>query len=382
MQDSRQDEAESVTHEDTSAPPEEVAPGSHSLKGPGFPDEDAEVTCPSCGRFAGTYERCPYCGAHMQVRLSVRMLRRLSLLVAFLGLGMIWWAAKNMEVPLRKIGDFSPTMNFAILRIRGQIVAGPYYGDRGDSFYVGVDDGSGRINVKGYGKLAAPLRALDLGRGDRIEARGSIRLQAGKNPAMSLRIPRDLKLLDRAPRTTLEQGEIVTIASLTREMFAERVKVRVRGVLTDFRETKWGRGVTIHDGTGKLVVWVFSRNLERLEAGGELLANGNFVEIVGKLDLYKRKGGKGETLQLRPFGAPDAVQLAEGEPPKSPVAPPPTPVVPSTSTGPAATSLVTIAPTSASAPVSLAPTQAPGLSPRLSLDLEAVGQPATLETTP
>ena len=41
--------------------------------------------------------------------------------------------------------------------LNGKIVSGPYYGDRGDSFYIGVDDGTGRLNAKAYGSTAVAV---------------------------------------------------------------------------------------------------------------------------------------------------------------------------------------------------------------------------------
>lgn len=54
------------------------------------------------------------------------------LAVAFLGVALVIWAARTMEIPLDQIGPLPPTENSAIQRFHGKIVSGPHYGDRGD----------------------------------------------------------------------------------------------------------------------------------------------------------------------------------------------------------------------------------------------------------
>ncbi len=304
---------------------------SHGVKGPGFPLVDGEVTCPSCGRFAGTYERCPFCGAGMQVRLSIRVLRRLSVAVGILGVLMVWWAAKNMEIPLREVASFSPTQNFAILRVRGKIVSGPFYGDRGDSFYIGLDDGTGRINVKAYGSTAVQLKALALNPQDQVEAQGSIRIMAGRKPAMSLRIASDVRVIERSkappPRRELSA---TPIDKITQEMASNRGKARIEGVVEKVWTTSSGMGSMVKDSTGSLLIWMFSKELGRIPDLSTTLAPGNRVQITGRLNIYSKRGGSEQVLQLRPFANKDGIRLLEKGsrselPPKLLVKPPTTP---------------------------------------------------------
>lgn len=283
----------------------------HPLKGPGFPEQDPEVTCPSCGRFAGTYERCPYCGTGLQTRVSVRLLRRLSLIVAFVGVFLTWMAARQMEIPLVRIQELTPTHNFAILRVRGEVVSGPFWGERGDSFYCGVDDGSGRVNLRGYGGMVDDLKELGLERGDVLEARGSIRIQQGKPPSMSLATARHVTLVKKKERPP--PPPVVRVADITAQQVSRHQAVRIEGTLTRVDVGRVGTSAELDDGSGALTVWVFRSDIRALGAGYSLLTSGAQVAIEGSLDAYKGRRARAEVTQLKPFKREDSIQRLGGE---------------------------------------------------------------------
>ena len=51
----------------------------------GEPRTRTAAECPSCGRFVGPYERCPYCGADVGQRMAVRVFKYGSLVLAVVG---------------------------------------------------------------------------------------------------------------------------------------------------------------------------------------------------------------------------------------------------------------------------------------------------------
>jgi DNA/RNA endonuclease YhcR with UshA esterase domain len=55
-------------------------------------------TCPSCGRYVGPQAACPYCGAHLTGRLSIRAVKVTAIALATVGL------SSAVKVSLRDVG--------------------------------------------------------------------------------------------------------------------------------------------------------------------------------------------------------------------------------------------------------------------------------------
>ncbi len=70
----------------------------------------AMTHCPSCGRYVGPHEACPYCGAPLTGRTSIRGVKIVAILLATVGLAALWFAATRAEVPLIQIGQAGATM--------------------------------------------------------------------------------------------------------------------------------------------------------------------------------------------------------------------------------------------------------------------------------
>jgi hypothetical protein len=65
------------------------------------------ATCPSCGRYVGPTDAgsCPHCGARLAGRVTIHTLRIGALVLAMLGLGLLWWFATHSPIPALKIGQ-------------------------------------------------------------------------------------------------------------------------------------------------------------------------------------------------------------------------------------------------------------------------------------
>lgn len=81
--------------------------------------------CPDCGRYVGPYEACPYCGAPMAGRLSIRAVKAAAVLLATLGLGSLWFVARRTEVPVISIDQARAATNLAYVRIEGVVAVVP-----------------------------------------------------------------------------------------------------------------------------------------------------------------------------------------------------------------------------------------------------------------
>ena len=261
--------------------------------------------CPSCGRYVGPYEACPYCGARIEGRLPIRVVKVAAILLATFGLAVLWFVAVRSPIPQVQAGQVGATMNFAYVRIEGQVVRTPlYYPDSGYLSFMIADD-TGEVRVAAYRTTAEGLRAE--GRvpafGDHVSVAGTLRIQ-GESASLTINVPEHVEVFrpEAEPRTP---------GSLTPDDYLHRV--RVRGQVWSVRQPYDGLTlITLRDATGAVEVAV-PESLERLT--GELLPlePGQSVEAVGTVDLYR------ETPQIVPASVMDVVLLPEEVPVAEPV---------------------------------------------------------------
>lgn len=236
-----------------------------------FPEE---TLCPSCGRFVGAYEKCPYCGAELKKRTSLLLWKRIAVGGAVGGLLLMWLAATKMEPKLLQVADITATYNNAIIKIHGLVVGRGLDKERG-MLKMKVNDGSSTVSVLGFGVLPK-LKALgNLPRvGDRIELVGQVQISDQYGTSLFLNLPTRLKVLE-APRV----GE-TKIGKLNQSWANSRVRVKGNVKMP----ARFGKA-TITDGAKDLVIALDPANL-----GEDIpeLKVGDGVEVTGV--LTSRKG--------------------------------------------------------------------------------------------
>jgi len=257
--------------------------------------------CHSCGRFIGPYEACPYCGARLAERIPIRAVKIAAILVATVGLAVLWFAAARAEVPLVQIGQAGSMMNMAYVRVQGRCTRTPTYDPQGEYLSFWVDDETGEMLVSAY---RAETRALIAqGRvpalGDEVEVAGTLRVREDFL-ALTLNVPDHLHIT-RAEPVERAIGEI-TPGDLYLRV---RVRGKVRAVYSPYEGLTL---VTIRDETGEIAVAV-DENLVALSGPLLTLAAGQPVEVVAAVSLYR------DTPQLVPASTADVVPL--GEPPSA-----------------------------------------------------------------
>ena len=114
---------------------------------PGHETQSAEMACPACGRFVGAAVKCPYCGAKVAKRMSLVALRWAAVLLATVGLVLLYLMARTREPELIRIGDIETTMNFGVVRLAGEVKNDPRPFKNGNGMSFNVADGSGSIIV-------------------------------------------------------------------------------------------------------------------------------------------------------------------------------------------------------------------------------------------
>ncbi len=141
------------------------------------------IHCPACGRFAGARARCPHCGTRMPRRMSLRLFRGAAILLATVGLGLLYAMVRAREIPLVRVDDVAETMNFAYVRVAGQVHRNARVfrsGGRIEGLRFTLDDGTGAIDIRVRGRQAEVLeREGRIPRaGDRVELAGSLQVTA------------------------------------------------------------------------------------------------------------------------------------------------------------------------------------------------------------
>lgn len=156
-------------------------------------------TCPSCGRFIGASDNCPYCGSDSARKSSFKVLRRLAIALAITGLVFLYMAAGGRKIPLVKIEDINPMMNFAYVRIEGEVDRDPYVARKNgmvDYVSFSVGDGTGFIRVAAYRDVAEELAEQGLIPEPvcRVKAAGNLSVDADRRPKLILRSAGRLKV--------------------------------------------------------------------------------------------------------------------------------------------------------------------------------------------
>jgi hypothetical protein len=116
-----------------------------------------KTNCPSCGRYVGPLELCPYCRAMHRKRPIITIIKYASPILGILGLLLLHQIGQSMGSPQVKIGELGRTSNFAYVTMAGSVCDEPrfYHASGTDDPFAGtmefcLDDGTGRTRVKTY----------------------------------------------------------------------------------------------------------------------------------------------------------------------------------------------------------------------------------------
>ena len=253
---------------------------------PGQEDQPKETICSSCGRFVGALTRCPYCGARVTKRLSVRFFRYAALLLGTVGLALLYMMARTQQIPRIKISDIKPTMNFAYVQIAGTVSGDARAfkeAGRIRSLRFMVDDGTGEITVNAYRSQAQAL--ADEGRlprlGDQVEVAGSLSVTADGDVVMRLQVPEQLVIASA-------EMEITPLG----EIGADKVgtSVVVEGTIVDVNapgptsRAPWNMIVQDDSGRGQITFW---KDVHEEIPDKLMLAKGNKLRARVSIMTYR-----------------------------------------------------------------------------------------------
>ena len=205
--------------------------------------------CPSCGRYVGPYEACPYCGARLAGRMPVRAVKIAAILLTTVGLVVLWFAATRAQVPLIQIAQAGATMNMAYVRLEGRCTRVPSYNPESDYLSFWIDDGTGEIRVSAYRAETRQIieRVLVPALGDVVEVAGTLRVREDFL-ALTINVPDQLTITRPDP----VGREIGTI-----EPDDLYLRVRVRGEVRSVYEPYDGLTlIAVRDETGEIPIAV------------------------------------------------------------------------------------------------------------------------------
>jgi DNA/RNA endonuclease YhcR with UshA esterase domain len=222
-------------------------------------NRNIETHCPSCGKFTGTYERCPYCGAEIEKRMSIKIFRYGSLLLAIFGVLFLWLAAKNKEIEELDFTVITPTMNFAFVKVTGTVIGDPrvYFNENGNvnSMNFTIANGKNEVRIMAYSAVAQRIieaRKLPA-KGENVELKGSLRIRdEGDSLALYIQAPEHISIEGSGPVKTKNFWEI------TKE--DEGKHFDIKAYIVDIRknESKAPGSIVISSESGKtttLTVW-------------------------------------------------------------------------------------------------------------------------------
>ena len=155
------------------------------------PARNRAAFCPSCERFIGPADVCPYCDADSSRPPLLRFMRGLALALALAGVAAMLLLARSADIPTMRAGEITPTMNFAFVRVAGTVARQPYLArGRENVDYVSflVDDGTGEIRVAANGRSAREMvaRAMVPRKGDSVDLAGTVNV--GPDGKVKLRL--------------------------------------------------------------------------------------------------------------------------------------------------------------------------------------------------
>ncbi len=204
--------------------------------------------------------------------MGLKALRTAALAVAIGGLFLLHLYATHRELPLVRIGEITPLMNFATVRVQGVLESDARTLRSGSVLYV-IDDGTGTLPLF---LNRAPSEKLPRA-GSRIAATGSLSVGAGNELRMRAQ---SIESLD-GPITEALVSDL-KLSVITAEQKGERMTVqgRVSKVWKPRPGSKAPHKIVLEDSSGSLeVVHWFAPELQ-VEVGDAL-------EIRGTIDLYK-----------------------------------------------------------------------------------------------
>jgi DNA/RNA endonuclease YhcR with UshA esterase domain len=249
----------------------------------------------------------PVYGQQVKRPLKIKFLRYASLVLAVAGLILLYLFSVNREIPLVRIGDVTPTMNFATVRMAGEVTRDAYVFQSGGIVFD-MKDGTGEITVMG-GRVQT--QALDAAgklprNGDRIEVAGSLSVSADQEPKLRIQSV-DQLVLERKRTIAPSAVSNVRIADVTAAHKGDQITVTgiLRTIDIPGPGSKSPYTLTLEENGAKLAVVFWEDVFKGLD--NKLPLPGKLISARGRVGVYK------DTVQLKVWEAGDLRVMEPGK---------------------------------------------------------------------
>jgi DNA/RNA endonuclease YhcR with UshA esterase domain len=243
---------------------------------------EEEVRCPSCGRFVGAHYKCPYCGARIKHRLSLKLFKYGSIWMAIVGVVVLYLVTtKVISVPVVKVAEITEAMNFANVRVSGSVVEVKPPTKKG-MFNFTIDDGTGELKITSFGNITKDLERLDRFPkfADEIEALGAIKVSDQYGNSLQLQSAQNLKIKKAIfPLTKIKDIYPLEAGSLVKCFGRVKGEPEVKYNNLDF----W-----VEDETGKIKVRAHKRLYQNLKETKKVPREGDKVHLAARVYVKGR----------------------------------------------------------------------------------------------
>ncbi len=240
--------------------------------------------------------------------------RYVALGVGAVGLGLLYLSALHREIPAVRIGEIKPAMNFATVRVSGEVSRDARLFREGEhirALRFSVSDGTGEIHVQAQ-RAAAQALVTRFGlprEGDRVEAVGSLDVSEGNEVVMRLQVPEQF---------VLQRAEIkpVALKEIDRRLLGKNIVVEgtIEKVLAPKSGSRapWTMGIGDSGGRQEITFWqdIYDeiQNKELLAPGASVRAR---VEVRSYKDRLQLTLGQGLDIEFLAASAPQAEPARE-----------------------------------------------------------------------
>jgi DNA/RNA endonuclease YhcR with UshA esterase domain len=250
----------------------------------------------------------PIYGPQVKRPMRVRVLQVASLVLAVVGLGLLYLYSVNRDIPTVKVADITPTMNFAYVQISGEVTRDAYVFKSGGVVF-NMHDGSGEIAVMGGRAQAEALENAGKlpRRGDQVKVAGSLSVSADQDVKLRMQSADQLVLHRKRKATFVSETSKIHLANITPAQKGDQITVlgKLKEVSVPPPGSKAPYELTLEEDGTELAVIFWDKVFQDLEQ--KLPTLGKMIRATGRVDVYK------ETIQLKVWEASDLREVAETE---------------------------------------------------------------------
>ncbi len=106
----------------------------------------AEIKCPGCAHVVAQSDRCSHCGVRLKRKNRKCLTHYSAIALIAITLTLLNYYLSHREPPLIHINEISPRMNFATVRVAGELESNAYRQKDGSAMYL-INDGTGVLAV-------------------------------------------------------------------------------------------------------------------------------------------------------------------------------------------------------------------------------------------